>query len=392
LSGRALASSGLALASSGRALASSGLALAFSAMAVMGCASGFTDNPDTGHGGGHDSGPMDTGVRDADTGPRPDTGPMPDTGPPHDTGPVIPDMGSRPDASTACGATFCSGLTHCVSGMCTAYPMCRGDGTCPTPGDVCVSLRCVPGTADIDGDGSPASADCDDNDPLRSPLLHEACNMRDDNCNMMVDDGDPATLCMSDPHHGICMMGVCGCPPGTADVDLTVPGCECTVRPPATDGTSCGMPISLGTVFDQPATSGGGAQMLTAMGNADREVWYRFHATDVPDTSCDAYNVHVALSANPGSTYEFEVLRGDCMAAVACPDCTGATCMNFTDYRFAVDVSMGMTGQCPCVTGPNDTVNTCSDDSADYFVRVRHHMGSPATCGQYTLTITNGMP
>lgn len=353
-----------------------------------GCASGGGGTDDAGHGGTPDTGQHDSAVDAA----RGDTGPMPDTGPPRDTGPR--DSGA-PDTGPNCGTMVCTGFTHCVSGTCAAYPMCRGDGTCPTPGDVCIASRCVPGTVDIDGDGSPAAMDCDETDPTRSPLQPEICNNRDDNCNTTIDDGDPAALCASDPAHGVCTAGVCGCPAGSADVDLSMPGCECTLHPLESEGMSCASPIDLGTVFDEAAS---GTQTISVMGNAldnvggAREVWYHFHATDIGDTTCDHFNVHVAFATNPGNTYEFLVLRGSCGAMAECSDCTGSTCENFADFRFATDALSGMVGQCPCGTSPSTTQNLCSDDSNDFYVRVRRHAGLPATCAQYALSITNGMP
>ncbi len=349
------------------------------AWSALGCASGnAVEGMDSGP--PRDTGPrIDTGARD--TGPMIDVGPR-DAGPPRDTGPG--DSGE----TRMCGTMTCTGFTHCVGTTCVAYPMCPGNGMCPTPGDVCVARRCVPGTVDIDGDGSPASADCDETDPTRSPLLPELCNSRDDNCNMQIDDGDPAALCMSDPVHGECMSGTCGCPPNRADVDLAVPGCECVVAPADNMGAACAGAIDLGNVFDE---AGSGTPTLTAMGNAvpdGREIWYRFHAVDTADTMCDHFDVHVSFTTNPSTAYEFLVLRGACDAMPSCPDCTAATCVSFTDYRFAID---SPTGQCPCQTTPSSTVNLCSDDSGDYFVRVRRRAGTPATCEQYTLQITNGM-
>lgn len=345
------------------------------ACSALGCASGNAVE-------GTDAGPpRDTGTRD--TGAPRDTGAS-DTGA-RDAGPPR-DAGSDTGGGRMCGTMVCTGFTHCVGSTCVAYPMCPGNGMCPTPGDVCTARRCVPGTDDVDGDGSPAASDCDETDPTRSPLLPEVCNNRDDNCNNMVDDGDPSALCMNDPAHGTCTSGMCGCPAGRADVDLSVPGCECVLTP--ADGAACGAAIDLGSVFDE-ATSG--TQILTAMGNAvpdGREVWYHFHAVDTGDATCDHFDVHVSFMTNPSSTYEFLVLRGDCSATPSCPDCTADTCVSFTDYRFAID---GPTGQCPCQTTPSTSVNLCSDDSGEYYVRVRRRTGAAPTCDQYTLQITNGM-
>jgi|GEM_PF-3248966 len=44
---------------------------------------------------------------------------------------------------------------------------------------------------DIDGDGSPAGVDCDDNDPENYPGNQELCDGQDNNCNGQVDEGFP---------------------------------------------------------------------------------------------------------------------------------------------------------------------------------------------------------
>jgi len=344
-----------------------------------GCARGVQGDDDMGHGGSGD-----TGVHAMDTGPPMDMGPV---DAPHDTNPPH-------DASRVCGDTTCSGFTYCMTGVCVMYPACAGDGTCPNMGDVCRSHRCVPGTVDIDGDGVPAAMDCDETNPAIHPGAMEVCNSVDDDCDMMIDEGDPVALCAMDPMRGMCTMGHCGCPTGTVDVgNPMMPGCTCTVRPPVTTGMTCANAIDLGSLSD--AAPGA---MVTAMGNAlpdGREVWYKFHATDTPDTMCDTYNVHVHFMTNPGNVYEFEVIRGNCMAAASCPDCTASTCVNFTDYRYATDsrATMGtmIVGQCPCTTAADPATNQCSDDSADYYIRVRRHMGSMDACDQYTLIVSNGM-
>ena len=259
---------------------------------------------------------------------------------------------------------------------------------------MCRPHRCGAVTRAVDGDGSPASVDCDEGNPAIHPGATEVCNAVDDNCNMMIDEGDPVMLCAMDPMRGMCAMGHCGCPTGTVDVgNPAMPGCTCTVRPAVTTGMACATAIDLGTLSD--AAPG---MAVTAMGNAlpvGREVWYRFHASDTADTACDKYNVHVHFTTNPGNVYEFEVLRGMCTDTVACPDCTAATCLNFTDYRYATDAQMitGTTilGECPCTTTPSATANMCTDDAADYFVRVRRHAMGPLACDQYTLEVSNGI-
>ncbi len=332
--------------------------------AAPGCASGGVED-DAGSGGSIDARPAgDVGVRDSTTPPPSD---------------ASDDAGPGPDL---CGTITCDLFERCVAGACAPYPACAGDGSCPA-GEICHARHCVPGTADIDGDGSPASEDCDETDPTRSPLEPEICNMVDDDCDTMVDDGDPTVLCSTNPGGGVCMAGSCGCPPGTFDLDRAIAGCECTAMPPASAGQTCATAIDSGTVSDT-----GQRQMIT--GNVlpdDRVVWYRFVATDTPDTTCDNFHVRVLMMTNPGDTFELTVFRGACDAA-GCAD-TG-----FTDYRFATDLQMpmgGMTvGECPCsATTPG--VNRCSDQSGTYYVRVRRRAGAALSCGAYTIEISNGI-
>lgn len=337
--------------------------LAMSVTGLAACASGS----------GTDGGP--------DTGPRTDGG-RTDSGSADGGGGV--DSG-RTDGGAPCGSVVCTAFQYCDGGLCRDYPACRGDGTCDRPGDFCHSRRCVPGDADPDGDGSPASEDCDETNPERYPGRMEECNLIDDDCDMMVDDGDPATICESYPGGGICVMGSCGCPAGTYDLDRSVAGCECVAMPPIDQGLDCGSAIDLGNLDDS-------GQMLTVSGNVmpdDRETWYRFRGVDSADTACDNYHVRAQFTANPSDTFELTVFRGDC-------DTVGCADMGYVDYSWATDFpgAPGMPiGECPCTTAAATAMNVsvCDDDSADYFVRVRRRAGSALACDPYTIEFSNGI-
>ncbi|MBL8785644.1 MAG: putative metal-binding motif-containing protein, partial [Deltaproteobacteria bacterium] len=51
-------------------------------------------------------------------------------------------------------------------------------------------LACT-GLVDADGDGWPATVDCDDGDDAVRPGATELCNGKDDDCDQLVDEGDP---------------------------------------------------------------------------------------------------------------------------------------------------------------------------------------------------------
>lgn len=341
-------------------------------LVAAGCGGG--NNGDAGT-GDFDSGPpgMDSGGVD---------GGQSDAG--EDAGP--------PDSGPGCVGLVCEPFQYCDGDMCRDYPACRGDGTCDRPGDVCHARRCVPGDVDIDGDGSVASEDCDETDPGRYPGNMERCNAVDDDCDMMVDEGDPDTLCESNPGGGTCIAGSCGCPAGTYDLDRSIAGCECVAAPPIDEGLTCETAVDLGSVDDS-------GQMLSVTGNVmpdDREVWYRFVGLDSDDAAslCDDLHVRVQFTTNPTDTFEFMVLRGACDATPSC-DSTGS---ELTDYSYArdfraPDMAGMLAGECPCHApgSPVADQSVCSDNTADYFVRVRRRVGSMLACDPFTLEFSNGV-
>lgn len=183
------------------------------------------------------------------------------------------------------------------------------------------------------------------------------------------------------------MAGVCGCPPGSFDVDRTIPGCECAAAPSIDQGAACTSAIDLGEIPDT-------GMMMSVTGNAmgeGREVWYRFRGVDGADTSCDNYHVRAQFLTNPDDSFELTVFRGGCDS----PACDESGVSDFrwaTDFRMTIDARL--TGQCPCTASSAarmTNVSVCEDDSADYYVRVRRRASATAACQQYTIELSNGL-
>jgi hypothetical protein len=308
-----------------------------------------------------------------------------DTGPPdtrRDTGRADTMIGDMCDGIT------CMAFEECIMGTCQPLPACVSDTEC-SEGRICLHRFCIPATRDVDGDGWIAAEDCDETNPNINPGEDEVCNLIDDNCSGTADDGDPGLMCVPSGG-GICIDGSCGCPDGLFDLDREPSnGCECTAMPAIGLGESCEAPIDLGDLSDA-----GAGQMMSVPGNllpGGREVWYRFRAVDTVDTSCDNLHVRVQLTTNPGDVYRFQVFRGAC---------TTATCdagMTYQDFRWATDfrqtIGGVLTGECPCTSSFARTFNVsvCTDQTAEYFVKVTRQDGAMLSCEPYTLEVSNGV-
>ncbi|MCA9577365.1 MAG: putative metal-binding motif-containing protein [Myxococcales bacterium] len=323
-------------------------------------------------GGTTTDGGSDATVADA----GPDTG-TEDMG--HDAG---VDLGTLPDLGAGCEGVVCDvPFFRCVAGTCTEYARCFTSATCPS-GSTCTGLHCVPDDVDVDGDTYPAATDCNEADPGVNPGATEVCGLLDDNCSGTVDEGDPEVLCAADAAGDVCMASVC-CPYGLYNFDGD-PGnaCECSAAPALNTGATCGAAISVGSVSDA-----GAGQTVTVLDNAlpaGREVWYRFTATDSPDTTCDNFHVRVRFVQNPGNRYRFNLYRG--CGTVLCDGNTG-----YVDSNFAVDANgAGRVGQCPC-TNNSSTQNSCGSDTQDFMVRVTWADTSAPSCDPFELEITNGV-
>ncbi len=301
-------------------------------------------------------------------------------------------MDTAPDP---CEGITCEGFEGCMGGSCVPYPGCFTDTDCVGELTICRNNHCVPGNRDIDGDGSPASDDCDETNPDISPLTDELCNLVDDDCDTMTDEGNPGLLCASDPLGGECIDGRCGCPDGKYDVD-GVPdnGCECAATWDTTTGASCTAAIDVGTLSD---TAMGERMIVTGNIVPDgREVWFRFRANDTPDSTCDNFHVAVNFVSNPDDAFRFNVFRGACDSA-ACP-ATGFTTFSWaTDFRNPTPAPG--TGECPCSTVSNPGTggiaqpgrNACTDNSADFYVQVVRRAGAAVTCDAFELELSNGL-
>ncbi|MCS6798232.1 MAG: MopE-related protein [Myxococcota bacterium] len=343
---------------------------------LAGCASGGSGSRDAGRSGS--DGTVDGPLRDG-----PATDGRTDASP---ADAMRMDVMVMTDAGDPCGDVRCGPFERCnrMLRICEPYPECLAPTDCG-PGEVCRHRFCLPSGADPDGDGVTAATDCDETNPAISPSATEVCNGTDDDCDGRADDGDPGLLCAGDPAGGICISGRCGCPTGLFDLDRNpTNGCECMASPAVDTGTSCAGAIDVGTLSDV-------GQTATVSGNVlppEREVWYRFRATDAPDSDCDRFHVRVQFRVNPSDAYAFTVFRGSCDMAA----CDGA--MLYTQYDWATDFrnAASGTGECPCRPEPASPGNNfCRDNSADFFVRVRRRPGTPLACDGYVLELTNGV-
>jgi hypothetical protein len=102
-------------------------------------------------------------------------------------------VGPECDAGPAdpCDTIVCAAGQECLDGRCRATDPCS-DVVCGTPGEVCDPRDglCHAGGADDDGDGHTiAEGDCDDGDDGTYPGATEACDGRDNDCDLDVDEG-----------------------------------------------------------------------------------------------------------------------------------------------------------------------------------------------------------
>jgi len=277
------------------------------------------------------------------------------------------------------------------------------------------------------------SGDCDDASPTIHPLSSEICDGKDQNCNGQTDEGDPTVLCP--PMGGLELHGTVGCdgkctilgcdPSYTTPEGAYVPGwhdnnedftdgCECQSGfEEQFGGGACNHSTDLGTFPDS------GFKMLVG-GNIvpnDDDDWYVVDASDPTwknePNACDLYNMKVVFTQNPGNSFVLDVYRGSCAD-------TNNICKEGNISEWATNFYAGGKGECGCSTASNSCgpppdynhciattgdpqecgscpgeaapgVNSCSNNSAKYYIKISRDKTKPATCESYQIEISNGL-
>ncbi len=112
------------------------------------------------------------------------------------------------DMTTDCEDSDCANEPYCTGALC-------GDGICgPSENYLTCPADCP--SEDIDGDGyTVAQGDCDDSNPTIHPGAVELCNGLDDDCDNIIDDGDPnGGAACNTGQPGVCSAGTQHCQNG----------------------------------------------------------------------------------------------------------------------------------------------------------------------------------
>lgn len=223
------------------------------------------------------------------------------------------------------------------------------------------------------------AGDCDDGDDQVNPGAAEVCNGYDDNCADGTDEGDPVALCADDAPGSSCEFGRCLCDPV-----------------PVSEGASCEEAIDLGSIVEgDPAE----VRTFNAL-PAYREVWYKFRGVDANggaesgDPGMDEYHVRVWLIDNPDDRFEQTVYQ-------RCGDPPINDRWTFfvgdNDFEDVLDTRATRDGvrygEAPC-SQPGTSIiglDTCSDNSMDYYVRVKRVDAADLACVSGTIEFSNGV-
>ena len=310
-----------------------------------------------------------------------------------DAGSTAGDAGSDAGNDAGDGGAVIPGARWCVpdSGYsCPCNP--KRDGVSRTCTMVSAAGTCS-GTETCDGAGATWKG-CTAGTP--SP---EVCNGKDDNCDGLVDNGDPNLLCAGSgpkPPHGnwVCKDAMCSlgaCDPGWTSFPgggNPMTGCNCQLEAGEPNGT-CSMATPAGMVMD---VGGGPITIQGTLSSAnDVDVW-TFAAVDVDEMTTNSYHVSVAFTAPmPNDEFIMDVMRG-----APCTDAPTGPSTSITSYDWCVNGTDGKsppTGEAAC--GPMGAAHcggsldpASMSHTAQYFVRVHRKGGATATCTTYQIAVT----
>lgn len=260
-------------------------------------------------------------------------------------------------------------------------------------------------------DGQPA--DCDE----FFGALPETCNGVDDDCNSKTDDAPDEQLCAEftdAPNVAAvsCLGGTClttACHGGFVDINgATGDGCECQEDLLEEVNPTCEQAQTLGILTDTDKAT------VLVKGNEPAGIgdWYGFHASDTPETNTDSFHVRVQFLDNPGETYAFDVYWTDCDPAHRI--CTETTDVEwYTDFSDPTATTGWPTLPLPSIHGGGESdcrpdsgqvltpadfsddtsasSHRCTDNSANFYVRVYVAPDKKPICSAYKLEVSNGV-
>ena len=258
--------------------------------------------------------------------------------------------------------------------------------------------------------------DCNDAEASVHPTKIETCNGVDDDCNGQTDDGDAPKSCPPVAKgQPACVAGKCAvgnCEPGYFNIDPAVSKCECKADGNyGKVGGSCKGAINLGALGD-----GGTKENVSGnvMPGEDGD-WYTFKAVDNPEPEggCDTFHVRARFlyPAPQNNPFVLDLYRGSC--AGQSQICTGQLDASWSVSFYGKAQGPGHlngtpagkvvpspkplpAGECKCsnkqgASGPGAAgMNFCTNNSSQFYVRVRLKAGVAPTCETYKVELSNG--